>query len=1405
MIILKYLTDKRSAIYVSLFLTICLLTFFTSFSHAQVFGGRVTRYSIPDGLSFGVVNSIAQDRKGYLWFATDDGLNRFDGHTFKVYKNNPNDNNSLSGNYIKSILQDKDGTIWVSSRSGLNEFAAAQDHFIHHIPSDQKSGTSNDVSDISPARNGDLWVSLNGSGFASFNKQSKKYTYFDKKTLPGLVTNSILNVFEDSKGLVWLGTRDSGIELFHIDSNRQLTKSGIDFSQLPKVRINKIYEDRFHDIWIASAKGLFLYKRKEGRFYILNVPTFHNSQIYLSLIENQNGMLVVGVQDGGVYSLDLNKVRNLSPASYKFEQVKNTRNQGITQRSVQAIYKDKDQNVWLGTYGEGVYLIGSIPEKFQLFEKKIVDSRAETYLRYYGICHDKDGNLWLGTDGDGIYKADPSGEVIKHYAADGKKGSIGDAAVISAYRDSDNNLWFGTYSKGLFLYNATSDSFTRFAYDSRQPGSLPANDVRVIFEDSRKMIWVGTNGGGLARLDRITGKCEHFIPSNSSINSNDVRAITEDKKGNLWIGTYGGGLNYLNMQTMQFTQFFNSPKVPHHLSNRIIFSLYLDSENRLFVGSEGNGLLVFNIDKKTSNLYSEENGLANNVINAIQPESSNKIWLSTNKGLSRIDLSANKIENFDQSDGLQSGQFNPGSVLYNEKKKYICFGGTEGWNLFFPERIVTSSYKPKVLITGIQLYGKQEEEGKKQKENVVLYEQNSDLTSLTLQPDQPVFSIQYTALNYAFPEKSNFAYKLEGLDNDWNYVRTERTATYRYLSPGDYVFKVKASNQDGVWFEEYSSLTVRILPPWYQTWWAYLLYIGMAATAIYYYQQYKARQAALKYEIQLAHFQTQKEKELNERKIAYFTNISHEFRTPLTLIINPVKELLKKEGHHESANLNIIHRNAKRLLSLVDQLLLFRKADQKQDDLNLSIHHLPTLINDVFQCFVYQAEQKNIRYEFVCEHEDIEIVADLEKLEIALFNLISNALKFTPNNGRVTIKLADLNEQIEILVEDTGIGIPEDAGDKIFSVFNQYPEKQALSKGGFGIGLFLAKTFVQNHLGELTYESGPDKGTVFRMLLWKNHPKLKVEQFTEKPTHQTSVFLEELTMPPMDSPTFTEKEKDMKPMAEELNTHKATMLIVDDDEEMRRYLVGIFSEKYKLKIAGSGEEGLELIKKYTPDIVLSDVMMGGMSGIDMCANVKMDIAISHIPIILLTASSSQEFKLRGIEGGADDYISKPFDKDLLVARVSSILKNRIDLQKYFFNEITLQSGDFKISPEYKEFLQRCIAIVENHITNPDFNIKVLASEIGMSHSTLYNRIKSISGQSTNSFIRFIRLRRAAEILISTDTTITETAYQVGINDIKYFREQFTALFALKPSEYIKKYRKPFHEQHALNKDIFKSR
>jgi signal transduction histidine kinase/DNA-binding response OmpR family regulator len=815
----------------------------------------------------------------------------------------------------------------------------------------------------------------------------------------------------------------------------------------------------------------------------------------------------------------------------------------------------------------------------------------------------------------------------------------------------------------------------------------------------------------------------------------------------------------------------------------------LDKNENLYIGTEGDGLVVYDIKNKTFKRYTEKDGLADNTVNAIQKDDVGDIWISTNKGLSRIDILKDKIINYDSSDGLQTGEFNPGSSMYCNKNKFMVFGGTEGYNIFYPAEVKRNLFRPQVLITSLQLFGKEVEVGQK---DSILSEAINESTQITLNPNQSVFSIQYVALNYAYAEKSEFAYKLVGLEKDWNYVKSQRSVTYRYLPAGDYTFKVKAANQDGIWFNNYATLKIKILSPWYKTWLAYLSYLLIIATLIYYYLLYRSKQAKLKYEIKIAQMSAEKEKELNERKLSFFTNISHEFRTPLTLIINPVKELLfgPEEKRSDTSNLNIVYRNAKRLLSLVDQLLLFRKADSEADKLKIVKLNIVSLFKEVFLCFSYQAKSKNIRFEFFCEAEIIEVFADREKIEIAFFNLISNALKFTPDEGTVICRISETNCLVDVEIKDSGRGIDEGIGEQLFNKFYQVQNELPLN-GGFGIGLYLVKMFIESHKGYITYSSIKGEGTTFNVSLLKGKDHLGLN-FIFEDVVENSVFLEELIENYEELPKNKDISSVKSKKAQPLNFDSKSMLIVDDNTQIRQYLKQIFSADFEVFEAANGSEGLDMVYQFLPDIVISDVMMQGLSGIELCSRVKEDPALSHIPVLLLTASSSPEIKLKGIEGGADDYISKPFEKELLVARVNGILKSKNSLQKYFYNEITLKSDDFKVPPDYKEFLAACIKVVEDNLTDSDFCIKTLADEIGMSHSNLYKKIRSISGQSANSFIRFIRLRKAAEMFLNTDCTVSETAYKVGINDLKYFREQFSKLFGLNPSEYIRKFRAPFH-------------
>jgi signal transduction histidine kinase/DNA-binding response OmpR family regulator len=543
----------------------------------------------------------------------------------------------------------------------------------------------------------------------------------------------------------------------------------------------------------------------------------------------------------------------------------------------------------------------------------------------------------------------------------------------------------------------------------------------------------------------------------------------------------------------------------------------------------------------------------------------------------------------------------------------------------------------------------------------------------------------------------------------------------------------------------------------------------------------------------------EKEREINEKKISFFTNISHEFRTPLTLIINPLKDLLNKKGEEQAKpdnELGIVYRNARRMLSLVDQLLLFRKAESGMDKIKPGKVNLYNLALEVYLCFTQQAKSNNVNYTFECPNQNLEIYADREKLEIILYNLLSNAIKYTPANGQINFTITEQPDNIIIQVKDTGSGIPKQTGDKLFDKFYQAERTITSSKAGFGIGLFLVKHFTEQHQGTISYKSEEGQGATFSLSLRKGKEHF-VEEALVTEHEPGPVFLEELK-----GETSFEEEmaSGEKPLATEIVSEKQSILVVDDDEQIRQYLAQLFKENFIIQQAENGEKGLKAALKYLPDLIISDVYMQDMNGIELCKQIKENDALSHIPVILLTASSSDELKLQGVEGGADDYISKPFDNNLLLARVTNLLKSRNNLQKYFYNEITLNKGNQRISHEYKIFLEKCIAIVENHLDDDDFSVKTLLKEMGMSHSNLFRKVKSVSGQSVNVFIRFIRLRKAAEMFINTNYNVNETALMVGINDIRYFREQFNKLFGMNPSEYIKKYRKVHGKQYMVDRD-----
>jgi len=1368
---------------------IILCIIWETFAFAQQsYNRKIVKYSSKDGLSYGFITGIVQDDNGFMWFATEDGLNRFDGINFKVFKHNVSNPNSLPSNYLDLTYKDADGDIWLSTRQGIFQFDPNTEKFIKFKPGG--IALANDVSSITGKKN-ILWFSTFKQGLFSYNKQTRLFKSYDLKKISSTANSAAYTIYRDSKGLLWVAA-DGMTGVFEVADGiiKKDVSSKLPLNMVPNGRVNAITEDSYSNVWIATSKGLAVYQRTQNKILTFDGATYQlRSNNFSSLLEDNNHNLLIGLQDGGLYKLDLQRAITTNFNEVCILPVKTDDNFTVTERTVFRLCMDKDNNVWAGTYGDGVYLLGNVTEKFKKFQTKLRYANSSGYLRYYGMCMDDEGYLWLGTDGDGVYKKKINGEVVKHYFADGDGAALKNVAILSAYNGRGNDIWFGSYAHGLFRYNKKTDSFTNYLHNANAPSSLCGNDIRAVLEDSDNNLWVGTNGSGISMLPKNSTQFINFSVNNGKIPGNNIRAICEGSNGEIYIGTSGHGMLCYSKQRHQFVSCFNGAQLAEFLPSKVIYSLKCFSD-KLLIGTESDGLLIYDLNNKSIKKYTETDGLANNTINAIERDKSGNIWVSTNKGLSKIEAKTGSILNYDVSNGLQAGHFSPGASMYSERYNFMCFAGTEGYNIFFPDDVKRSNFKPKVIITGLQLFNKDVEVGEK---DHILSKVINKSDEIVLQPDQSVFSVQYVALNYAYSDKCEFAYQLKGLDKGWNYVKTQKSATYRYLEPGDYVFKVKASNQDGVWFNDYAAIKIHILPPWYKAWYAWLLYALFAIALVYYYLQYKSNQSKLKYDIKLAQITAEKEKELNEKKLSFFTNISHEYRTPLTLIISPLKELLAGKGSNagDANTLRVIYRNAKRLLSLTDQLLLFRKADSGADKLTIVKLNIVDLCKDVALYFDYQAAVKNLQIEFNSSNEVIEIYADREKMEIVFFNLVSNAIKFTPDGGKVSCNITENTDSVTITIADSGYGIDKEVGEKLFDRFFQIQNITQSHGGGFGIGLYLVKTFIDSHQGCISYESEKTAGSTFSVMLLKGKKHLGNSLIFED-TAEPSVFLDELMD---DDALITENERVSQVPADAydaLVSSKKILLVIEDNYQIRQYITQIFKDEYEVFEADNANDGYDMICKLMPSLVISDVMMNGFSGIDLCSRVKKDPVLSRIPLILLTANTLPELKLKGIECGADDYITKPFEKEVLVARVNGLIKSHENLQKYFYNAITLKSNTLRIPAEYKEFLERCITIVESHLEDEQFSIKNLSDEMGMSHSNLYKKIKAISDGSANEFIRYIRLRKAAELMLNSDFTVAEAAYKVGINNAKYFREQFSKLFGINPSEYIKKHRGQFN-------------
>ena len=1335
----------------------------------------ITRIGIEKGLSNNSVRCILQDRQGFIWIGTYDGLNRYDGSEFKVFRNRPDDSTSLPHNYIYSIHEDGRQQFWVGTGQGIAQLDRTTGIFspVYYIqqPGRQRERLSINANFISSDSQGNVWFGTNGWGLMQKRSADKDPVQILCQTNTGWSNGYIAKAMAQVRQQLYVFVTDVGLCQYDAASKRLL------LADASVANANSMVADAAGNIWVGSENGLHQYNTMLRKYtahftQASGVLPFDNvSSLFIA-----NHELWIATEGGGIAirNMQQGKVRYLTAGKGQHD---------LSSDAVYALATDNEGRMWIGTHKGGCNVISSSDGRFVTIANDPFNSNSLIGNFVYSFAESKtDEDIFIGTDGNGLSIWNRRSNRFTNYVHHaGDVSSISHNSVTNIFTDYTGKIWMTTLGGGVNQFSKATGKFKHYKLLNTANGTENKNALSL-YEDKDKTLWA-TTFGKMYRYNRADDRFDIF-----SQNINDIISITEDKQGQLWGGT-----------TNQLVQIDRQDKQHHFydIGGKPVRAILADANsNRLWLGTEGNGLLLFDIPTgKVMERYTDANGLCNNAVHTIVKDGKGMLWLSTFNGLARFDPKRKSFSNFYQSDGLQSNQFNYRSA-YKLRSGELMFGGIKGFNLFHPDSIVVRSFMPPLYITSIMINSKDVAVAG----NDYISKRNAaTIEELRIPFDEAILSIRFNALEYASPEKISYAYFLEGWDRGWTYAGNTRNINYNNLTEGSYVLHIKSTNAAGTWQEKETLLRIIVLPPWYRSWWAYSLYLLLAAGMGYVIYNYRIQQERLRYKIKLAQLQADQEQEVNERRQSFFTNIAHEFRTPLTLIINPLKDIVQKEDSSDSKEeLGLVYRNARRLLSLVDQFLLFRKTDTDTGQLVEQVFHFDQLCQETYLYFVQQARSKQINYQLQVNAQPIVVKGDREKLDIILYNLMSNALKYTPEQGEVLVNVQADATQVTVEVCDSGPGIPPQVGNRLFEKYYQVKEPGHAGKPGFGIGLYLAKKLAEMHGGSIGFANRSQTGTCFTLSLPIVSSAAQVVENAPVAAATSTALLEEIAA---GSEPLVAAKPAITNGLESIVSELRSMLIVDDNDQMRSYLRQVFSKNFTVYDAANGRKGLAIAHEVMPDIIISDVMMEDMTGIDFCKAIKETAALNHIPFILITGSISPELKMKGIEYGADDYISKPFEKDLLVARVQSLLRNQQNLQQYFYNEITHQKNYFSVSGEYKAFLEACIDIVERHLDDDEFNIQVLATEIGMSHSKLYKTIKTISGQSASAFIRFIRLRKAAEMFINSNYNINQTAFYVGIKDIKYFREQFAKTFGMKPSEYIEKYRKTLGKNYRLNDKV----
>ena len=1357
------------------------------------------------GLLNSFINCILQDSKGFVWIGTGSGLYRYDGIECKVYNYSREDHHSISNNLIFSAFEDRSGNLWFGTDGGgLNKYSYEQDNFIQFIndPRDSNSISSNSVYSICEDKYGALWVGTTDQGLNKFDPVNKNFERYknDPEDSSSLSNNTVSTIYNDSKGNIWIGTIGGGLNRYNRKTqkfNRYINNPKITTS-LSNNNITDITEDKFGFIWLSTLGGglnKFYFVDDKHPLVFYNYKNDSNSPItsgnnISSIYINKDDVMWVGAWSEGLTKVisSPNSKFTFKSTFYKQDPYDNF---SLNNNSISCLFEDSQGLLWIGTWGSGLNILDTQEKPFRFYNYRPNDPFSLSSKRITSIFEDKRGVLWIGTWDGGLNKMSRNTNKFTHYQNHiNDQYSISDNSVWVVYEDRSGILWVGTWNGGLNSFDRNTGRFFAYKHNPTDSNSISDNRILSIREDKSGTLWVGTYFGGLNRFNRESGTFSHFRHNENdpySISNDFIELIYEDRSGVLWLCTNPGGLDYFDNQRNKFFHFRNDPDNSNSISSNRINFIYEDESGILWIGTLGGGLNKLDKENKQFKRYRIKDGLPSDYIAGILGDNHGNLWISTYNGLTKFNPKTEKFRNYNVADGLPSNEFEHNSCCKSKTGEFI-YGGNDGMIIFYPDSIKDNPNIPPVYITDFFLFGKPASIGYDSvSKRTILNKSIIECEEIKLNYDDNVFSLKFAALDYHSPMNNKYAYILEGFDRGWNYTDAKQNlATYTNLNPGEYIFKVKGSNNDGLWNETGASIKIIILPPWWKTTWAYTFYLLLLIGAIYFVWKLQIKRIKNQHEFEMSKFEAQKLHEVDELKSRFFTNISHEFRTPLTLILGPVKQIIEKLNDGKMKDdLSIVHRNANKLLGLVNQLLDISKIESGNMKLQTSPQNVVQVVKVLVLSFTSYAERKKITLTFNSSENEIIVYLDKDKVEKIITNLLSNAFKFTPDGGRIEVSLTRDIKSVKVSVSDDGIGIPKQNMDKIFDRFYQVDGSHTRKQEGTGIGLSLTKELVELHKGKIEVESEEGKGATFIISLLLGSEHLHRDEISEPLKDE-----EKISITPSSSISIEElKSEDSEINSVKINqdlidqSEKQLLLLVEDNSDVRNYIKDNLAKDYRILEAVDGADGWEKSIENTPDLIVSDVMMPKMDGFELCKKLKTDERTSHIPVILLTAKAAKEDKLGGYEIGADDYIMKPFEPDELRARIKNLIEQRKRLQNHFRKQGLSGIEHQKITSFDKRFLQKLLDVIKNKLSDSEFNVEYLADELAISRSVLQRKVYSLTGESPVELIRRIRLNRAAELIENKFGNISEIALEVGFSNPAYFADCFKKQYGVTPSQY----------------------